>query len=213
MEKTTLFIKKFMISQLILAIVYGISQAFKMFETTEGLSTSMFFFSAVYLIINYFLLKNAYKIKKTEELWYLLRLHEFGIAIYLILTLLMLMDSDTWDLNDWYTVFVIGISFLSVLPLVIKAYGKKHPYVKGTISALFKGIPLLFLAYKISQNGGGGLPWLALLVAHVMTLMRIIHTLLALKKDKESYRIRATLYSEYFNEFSWLVVTIVWYIN
>lgn len=198
--------------QLALGIIFGASQIEHMINnSTQGLSLSMFIFSFLFVSINLTLGIGAHRAKASAVTKQILIILIIGVVVYFLFSLILAVKAEViWDKNDTITtVIVITSSLVNFLYSRYKKLNIFDPIIKGNYSLIFKSIPQLFLAYKISQNGGSGLGIIFIISFHTLTLARIFQIFESiLEAGWDRNRIGLAV-SEIGNEITWTIVTIV----
>ncbi|HZJ41439.1 MAG TPA: hypothetical protein VFD51_00230 [Patescibacteria group bacterium] len=201
--------------QLILGIIFGSSQIEHMINnSTQGLSLSMFIFAFLFVAVNLTLGIGAHKAKASAVTMQILIILVIGVIIYLLFSLILAIKAEViWDKNDTITtVIVIIFSLVNFIYSRVKKLNFFNPLIKGGYSLIFKSIPQLFLAYKISQNGGSGLGIVFIFSFHALTLARIFQIFQSMfEAGWDKNRVGLAI-SEIGNEITWTVVTVMKFI-
>lgn len=211
-DKLNLFLFYF---QLILGIIFGVSQIEHMINnSTQGLSLSMFIFAFLFVGTNLTLGIGAHRARASAVTKQILIILIIGVIIYFLFSLILAIKAEViWDKNDTITTIIVII--FSLINFLYSRYKKLRffdPIIKGNYSLIFKSIPQLFLAYKISQNGGSGLGIIFIISFHALTLARIFQIFQSiLEAGWDRNRIGLAV-SEIGNEITWTIVTVVKFI-
>lgn len=208
-KKLNLFLFYF---QLILGIIFGASQIGHMINnSTQGLSLSMFIFAFLFVSINLTLGIGAHKVKASAVTKQILIILIIGVIVYFLFSLILAIKAEVaWDKNDTITTIIVII--FSLVNFLYSRYKKLNffdPLIKGNYSLIFKSIPQLFLAYKISQNGGSGLGLIFIISFHALTLARIFQIFQSIAEAGWDKNRIGLAVSEIGNEITWTIVTIV----
>lgn len=198
--------------QLVVGVIFGASQIVHMINnSTQGLSLSMFIFAFLFVSINLTLGIGAHKVQASAVTKQILIILIIGVVIYFLFSLILALKAEViWDFND--TITTILVILFSALNFAYSRFQKIKifdPIIKGNYSLIFKSIPQLFLAYKISQNGGSGLDVIMIISFHALTLARIFQIFQSiLEAGWDRNRIGLAV-SEVGNEITWIIVTVV----
>lgn len=195
-----------------LAAIFALSQmAHMVTDSTEGLSLSMFIFAFLYVSVNSTLAIGAHKTQASEITKQLVIVMIIGVAIYFLFSLILAVKAEVaWDKNDTITtIIVLALSLVNLAYSYFKGLEFFDPVVKGNYSLIFKSVPQLFLAYKISQYGGSGLSVVMIFTFHALTLVRIFQIFQSITEAGWDRNRIGLIVSEIGNEISWTIVTIV----
>lgn len=198
--------------QLILGIIFGVSQIEHMINnSTQGLSLSMFIFAFLFVSTNLTLGVGAHRAKASAVTKQILIILIIGVVVYFLFSLILAVKAEViWDKNDTITtIIVINFSLVNFLYSRHKKLNFFDPLMKGNYSLIFKSIPQLFLAYKISQNGGSGLGIIFIISFHALTLARIFQIFQSISEAGWDRNRIGLAVSEIGNEITWTIVTIV----
>lgn len=198
--------------QLIVGIIFGASQIVHMINnSTQGLSLSMFIFAFLFVSINLTLGIGAHRVQASAVTKQIIIILIIGVIIYFLFSLILAIKAEViWDLND--TITTILVLFFAAINFSYSCYKKVNifdPIIKGNYSLIFKAIPQLFLAYKISQNGGSGLGVIMIIAFHALTLARIFQIFQSIFEAGWDRNRVGLAVSEVGNEITWTIVTIV----
>ncbi len=180
-------------------------------NSTQGLSLSMFIFAFLFVSINFTLGLGAHRVRASTVTKQILIVLIIGVVVYFLFSLVLAIKAEVmWDLND--TITTIIVLLFSAANFIYGRYKKIKifdPIIKGNYSLIFKSIPQLFLAYKISKNGGHGLDVIMIFSFHALTLARIFQIFQSIfEAGWDRNRIGLAI-SEIGNEITWTIVTIV----
>lgn len=198
--------------QLILGIIFGVSQIEHMINnSTQGLSLSMFVFAFLFVSTNLTLGIGAHRASASAVTKQILIILIIGVIVYFLFSLILAIKAEViWDRNDTITTIIVII--FSLVNFLYSRYKKLNffdPLIKGNYSLIFKSIPQLFLAYKISQNGGSGLGIIFIISFHALTLARIFQIFQSIAEAGWDKNRIGLAVSEIGNEITWTIVTIV----
>lgn len=198
--------------QLVVGIIFGASQVVHMINnSTQGLSLSMFIFAFLFVSINLTLGIGAHKVQSSAVTKQIVIILIIGVIVYFLFSLILAIKAEVmWDTND--TITTIIVLFFSAINFAYSRYSKLKildPVIKGNYSLIFKSIPQLFLAYKISQNGGFGLGVIFIISFHALTLARIFQIFQSIFEAGWDRNRIGLAVSEIGNEITWILVTIV----
>ncbi len=84
--------------------------------------------------------------------------------------------------------------------------------VRGLLAVIYKSVPQTTMAAQLLLGVPVLVAGLTVCIGHITVLLRVIQTLLALRKDSKDTDLIATVSSEIANEISWLIFTIVWFL-
>jgi uncharacterized membrane-anchored protein YitT (DUF2179 family) len=198
--------------QILSALLFGGGQLIHMLlQTIAGINATWYVSWLVFLILNLVLTVRAYRNEASRAKLY-------QICTYSVWTVLILLDLLVliWKgvrLNGQDAILG-GLVTLGVSAIFAEALRRKQPLadpmIKGWLAVCFKAIPQLILAVNIACHGGAGLSFLAIIGGHVGILARLAQLGFPLPKKGLDRNILGSALSEYANEGSWIVVTIVW---
>ena len=201
--------------QIFFALSMGISQAWKMLKSTEGIILTWFVFWGLFLLINLSLSYKAHLVQPS-------RITKQTVTVYAVWTVLMTtnigvflwQDNVGWKPVDTLTsvlaglgiALTLGIGKLRNLPLL-------DPIIRGWIAVMFKALPQLTLAYSIWLEGGDGLAAIAVVVGHITICTRLGQIFLSLREAGWDRNRVGSAISEAANELSMIILTVVWLIR
>jgi hypothetical protein len=124
----------------------------------------------------------------------------------------MLMKSESvWDIRDSFTSLVVVVAvILAFVYSKAVSIATLDPIMKGVYSLIFKSVPQLIMAWKVSQMGGKGLNTVMVLTFHTLTLTRIYQISRGTNLNGWDRNRRGLLISEIGNEITWSLVTAAW---
>jgi hypothetical protein len=143
-----------------------------------------------------------------------------ALIIYLNWCVILIpVVSITFVKCDWTRQDSVVSSLIMTASLVVFAFsritkrGFRDPLIRGLFVGLFRVIPHLYLTYCILHAGSGqGLAGITVFAANITAISRIITLSYSGIKSGWEKSKKASLWSEIFNEGSWLIVTAVWMI-
>ncbi len=116
-----------------------------------------------------------------------------------------------WSIQD--TIIMIIVCVLTMF-LAQFCYWKKKtildPQIKGLLAMVYKFTPNMFFAWKIFEEGGSGVPGLAICIGHFTISIRVVQVCLMVREAGWDRNRVWLAISETSNEVSWIVVTTVW---
>ncbi len=198
--------------QLLCAIGFGVFQGILMLETTQGVSLTWLVFWGIFLLINLSLSVRAHEVLPS-------RIARQTVIIYAAWATMMAgntaiylwRDSVIWTAVDTWTTLIALVGIALTLFIGRRhALGVTDPLVRGYLAVFFKGVPQLTLAANIAFVGGAGVSMFAILTGHFTICTRLGQIFMSLREAGWDRNRKGSLISEIANEFSWIVVTIVW---
>ena len=180
------------------------SQFFRMLRTVEGVSLSMFFIIEAYLCLQLLLGIAAHRAQPSRVTAQTLAGYFTWIVLLLTNVFAVFWNgSYRWSANDtWTTALTAGGSALVLGYSRLNGLALQDPAIKGLLSSACRVLPQLFLAAKVAQEGGAGLPGLAVVVGNLTILVRIAQVSLAIREAGWERNRRWLLISESANEAS-----------
>lgn len=198
--------------QIVGAFALAGSQFFRLLRTVQGQSLSMFLLIEAYLLLHVLLSYSAHRARASRVTGQTLFIYVLWIALIAANIGAVLWNGRyRWGVNDTVTVVlalggtitVFGVSRFRGLPF-------SDPVPKGLLAMVFKGLPQWMLAIKVADEGGAGLPGLAVLAGNATILTRLWQIALTIREAGWD-RNRVWLFaSEAINELSWATVSVVW---
>ena len=189
-------------------------QFLRLIETTQGQLLSMYVCIEAYLCFNLMLALDAHRVRSgrvirqalwTYVIW--LVLIAFDIAAFVI------NGSYQWNENDTRTAIFVTLGVVLICVATnSRNIGLEDPMIKSLLAMLFKALPQFAVAVEIEQEGGHGVPGLAIIVGNLTILIRIGQILFAACETGWNRNLAWLCASETVNEVSWAVVSIVWLI-
>jgi len=191
--------------------VYGVFQAHHMIvDSTKGLSTSMFLFATLFILVNLCLALAAHKATPSRAMMQVIVIYVLGVLTYSTLLGVMVVRAERmWDSLDTLTSSIVGVGLLCALIYVqVSRLRVLDPLMKGVYSLTCKSVPQFVLAWKVFYVSGTGLSLTAVIIFHMLTCMRIyqiFHEAWVCGWDRNR---RGLALAEVGNELSWVLVTI-----
>lgn len=196
--------------QIIMAWFYAVPQIYGILSgKTQGLTLVLYVNFLVYITLNLFLALAAYKKDQDIVRKYIVIVFSQWI-VFLTLIVILGFGKIIWRESDTIISAVIfGLSIITV----IKFRGISDPFSKGWLAVWFKSAPQLWLAYTIySAGGGSGLPLITLIAGHLTGIPRWGNVVWAGYRGGWDKPTQGLFLGESMNIFTWLVVTIVWFL-
>lgn len=209
--------------QIICTIIFGGGQFLKMLNSAKGVSMSWFIFWEIFLVINLALATKAHKNQPDRVTWQIIG--SYSLWIFMVgadLGVMLWKKTGTWDSNDTLTSIIAGTGIAATLVIANRSgNGISDPIIKGWLAVFFKAIPQLMMAAKIFSIGTSDLAIATIVAGHITVLTRIGQLAFSINKARldHNQKISAireqkgSALSEFGNEISWAVVTIVWWMN
>lgn len=199
--------------QVTLALVFTVSQIVRMLSSTQGVSTSTFICSTIAVGISLALAFKAHWAEPSRVTLQIVVISTMGVLTYtsFVVVIAIWGDQPFWDRKDTANVTLAGIGTgLALLLIRAQQLPLSSPWAKCYLGIALKVGPQLVLAYKVAVVGGDGLSWVMVTCFHVLTLIRVGLTGLAVwEAPRERNRYALFIY-ETANELSWVLVSIVW---
>jgi hypothetical protein len=198
--------------QFVCTIVFGGSQFLRMLTTSEGVSISWYGTWEVFLILNLILALRSHhnqssRVTRQTILSYTLWI----VVVTLDLGLMIVSGTGRWNERDTTTTIFAAIGVTMVLTVANRRQLPiADPLVKGNLAIFFKAVPQLILAYNMLTVGGDGLAALAVITGHVTILTRLGQLWFSVREAGWDRNRIGSVIAEISNEFSWMLVTIVW---
>ncbi len=200
--------------QLSMALIFGFFQIEQMlFVSVEGVSISAYLFTTIFVGVNTYFVLEAKKVFRDKLAVQNFIIYSVGTFIYFIFTLILIIKSD-WSLNDSQTsIVVLVVSSLILIKSNRENLSIKDTKVKADLGIVFRAVPHSFMAYKVFTEGGAGLSPVMIVMFHVLTITRIILIYQSYQKLKTDINRKSVLRTELWNEGSWVLVTIAWFLK
>jgi hypothetical protein len=87
------------------------------------------------------------------------------------------------------------------------------PMIRSAFAILCKSLPQIVMAFEIWQTGGRGLPGAAVVIGNFTITLRIFQVVFAVREAGWERNRSWLLVSEIFNELSWALVSVVWFMR
>jgi hypothetical protein len=190
---------------------YG-SRIYRAFETVRGVNLAEQFSIEVFCLLNLALAVASYKHLPSRVAKQIVTVHIINAVATAGLAVIWLTQGYVWSGNDTLTaglaiggsLTVIVIGLLHDLPII-------DPVIKGWIAVACKAVPHLMLGFIIADEGRGGFPLAALLMGHLLILLRLFQIGIAVRQARAWDRIRiGAAISDGAGEIAWIFVTIMW---
>jgi len=197
--------------QIVMAWVYTVPQACKLFESTQGITIVLFLLQMAFLVFNLSLAIGACKNNPSRERKQTLLIYVNWTFLIGVLFAIALMKV-TWKNSDWLAVLatVIGTVVVVLIGLMSKL-SYKDPIIRGLLSCLYKAVPQFYLGWFIWHSGGGaGLAPVMVWAGHITALTRIAQIGVVIKKSGWDRNLAGIVLSESGNELSWTFATVMW---
>ena len=194
------------------ALVLCTSQFLRMLQTVQGVSLTMFLLIEAFLLLH---LALAYSAHCTHPSRITAQtLYSFAVWVFLIgtnIAAVLMNGTYQWSSNDTTTVRLAVLGTVAVVFMgKMQGWGIHEPPLRAFLAIFYKAAPQLFLAWKIIQEGGAGIPGLAIVTGHVTILLRVAQIWLGIREAGWERNRRWLFVSETVNEASWVVVSIAW---
>ena len=198
--------------QAVCALLFGVTQIRRLFDTTQGVSLTWFVFWAIFLGLNLHLAVKAHHAQPSRVTAQTIVIYALWSAVLaLALGVLLWRSLGAWFLVDTLNVGLSGLGIVGVLGIARRHQrGIADPIVRGWLAVFFKGTPQLTLAWHLTQVGGAGLAPFAVLAGHFTICLRIGQLYFSIKEAGWDRNRMGSAISEIANELSWIVATIVW---
>jgi hypothetical protein len=202
-------------SQLVIGVFFAASRIVRMSQTLEGVLLAEFFLIGSFCALNWSLAIGANRDEPSRSGKQTIITYAFWTVVLAgcIVTVLS-TGKYQWGVTDTVALAVAAIAGTLTVRI---GWSYQLPIddgiVRGYLAMIFKSWPQLMLAYKISQQGGAGLPLLAVVLGHVTILIRLLQLWLTAREAGWNRKRKGSMISEVGNELTWLVTTFVWLIN
>lgn len=226
------------ISQIVASLVSGTSQTWAQLVTGKHISPSWLITWELFLLLNLVLVYNAYRILKIKTMLRGLAVYSAWLLVITVnlFVLLGMKGFSSWLQEDSIVMILVTVGAIAVLGVSrYRSLPLSDPFIKGWLGFFFRLVPQGFLAYTIFVSQSSGLSATFVILGHYTILTRIwqvcndvvvdqsrpiglaseVNVLrnmfIKIWRDAEYKNTKATLVAELGNEFSWLVVTAVWW--
>lgn len=198
--------------QLVGGIIACTVQMRRLLHETEGISLAVYFCFLAYSLVCFFMLRRAQRIRSGRVTRNTMLL--FGaMTVPYMLYIAVLMNGELyhWTRNDSLTIGVaIGGSLLAVVLGVCTHRSLNNPTIEAGIAIACKALPQLFQAYKILQEGNGGLAGFIVLTNNLAIAVRLGQVIWAWRESPGEYNRRAALVAEVVSALASLAVEAAW---
>ena len=201
--------------QMFFALSMGLSQAWQMVHSTEGIILTWFAFWGFFLLINLKLSHQAHLVQPS-------RITKQTLIVYATWTVIMALnisvflwrDEAVWkDVDTLTSTFALIGIFIVIAVSLFQKLSLSDPILRGYLALIFKAMPQLTLAYSIWLDGGEGLSVVAVIVGHITICTRLGQIYLSIREASWDRNRIGSAISEIGNEASMVVLTIVWLIR
>lgn len=199
--------------QMFSAVGFGITQAWLMLSTTEGVSFTWLVFWGIFLLINLSLAIRAHQVQAsrvtmqtviTYAVWTIAMLVDTGVYLY--------CEPQIWVPIDTWTMTIALSGIATTLFIAARLHlPLSDPLVRGYLAVFFKGVPQLLLALNIFAVGGAGLSSFGIITGHITVCCRLGQLFMSLREAGFDRNRKGSLISELANEFSWIIVSFAWF--
>jgi hypothetical protein len=200
--------------QLIAASVFVASQLSVMRESISGVSITWFGLWLVFLLINLFLSiaplrRDRNRVSKQTFVLYL----AWVIAMAFVFAFL-LWQGAAWTKIDTVTAMITVMgSIASIVVARIKHLPITDPMVQASFAVLCKSVPQLTLVWMIIKYGGDGISPYVVVLGHVTISLRLAQLWYASLEGGWDRNRKGIAIGELSNELTWIVATVVWFIQ
>lgn len=194
------------------ALVFGVSQTWRMLSSVEGLSLSWFLCWALFLVVNLRLSIQAHRVQPSRVTRQTVWAYSLWTAIITAnLAALAWHGGGTWTHIDDITLALAAAGVVATLGIGHRhGLGWRDPIVRGWLAVFFKGVPQLTLAWNLALVGGAGLAPFGVFAGHVTICTRLGQLVFSIREAGWDRNRMGSLISEVANEGSWIVATVVW---
>jgi hypothetical protein len=201
--------------QVILAVIFTVSQLVHMFDSTEGLSIMFFFCQVSFASINLGLSIGALKSPLGD-----LKVKKQAVLIYGMWTVFSLSHFITsillrakWNTEDTRLTLIILISSALILLFAkLRNIEIINPWIRCALAMCFKTVPQFAVAIIIFRHGAEGWSPIFVAIGHLTICIRITQLALVLRKGINEHTL-ASLVTEIGSEISWITATVVYMIK
>ncbi len=198
--------------QIVCILVFGIGQFLRLLQTSTGVSITWYLSWFIFLCLNLVLAIHAHKNKPSrvtiQTLW-----SYVGWTLVVCANLGAMFYKNNWVWNGRDNATAIAV-VSGIVAIILTTHYKKlpisDPMVKGWLAVFFKGVPQLTLAVNIFFVGGTGLAATTIIAGHVSVLSRLGQLWFSIKEAGWDRNRKGSALSEFANEASWIITTIVW---
>lgn len=199
--------------QLVGMVFFTGGQFVRMTHSVQGISPVWLACAWAFCVINVGIAYRGWRENKVRSTLLLLVMYVGWLIAMLPLFVLLCHERSqiVWGWYDTMTAALVVTGTIITLFVGQKNDRSIHdPMVRGTLGAIFRGIPHLFMAYKFWLLGAGGLAAVTVWTAHTTTIVRIFHLASIVRKNGWAPAQRGGALAEGVNELTWIIVTIVW---
>lgn len=202
--------------QILGMVAFTTGQFFQMIKTVQGISPAWLICAELFCILSFSLTYLGWKKTPSRATFQLLITHcGWMLSILLLLVLLFIKAHEViWGWYDSVTfVFVLIATLVILCWALVARLGIADPIVRGVLAGIYRGVPHVSLAYKIWLLGGRGIAPVTIWAANITACIRILQLLYAIREAGLDRTRKGLLLGECANEFTWILVTIVWIIR
>lgn len=200
------------VGQLLVMLWFYGSRIHRAFETVRGVNLAEQFSIEVFCLLNLALAVASYRSLPSRVAKQIVVIHIINAVATAGLGIIWITQGYVWSGNDILTAcLAVGGSLVTIT--VGQVYGLPliDPIIKGWIAVACKAIPHLMLGLKIADEGRDGFPLAALVMGHLLILLRLLQIAIAVRQANawDRNRIGAAI-SDGAGEIAWLFVTVMW---
>lgn len=200
------------VAQLFLLLLVSGSSFLRIIKTTAGQSLSAFIFMEAFQFLQFLLAIGAYRAQSSRVVKQTLFAYLFNLTFLGSNIVAFFINGNyCWGSNDNWASTCVLISITVVFLLVtIYKLSFKDPMIKSLLAIAFKSLPQFIMVFKVIQEGGAGIPFLAVVSGNTLILLRLWQIWFAIRESGADKNRRWLFISEVFNEASWAAVSIAW---
>jgi hypothetical protein len=198
--------------QLVGAIVYCGSQMLRSLADVHGISIVQFFLAAAFVAFNFILSIGAHRVQPGRRTAQALVAYVIWIVGSSALVAAVLINgSYKWSLQD-NVILVVFAASVAVTMLFAKArrLNVRDPMILSLLAITSKSVPQVFLAWKVLEEGGSGIPGLALLIGHFTIMIRLGQIYFMVRESGWERNRFWLAISEGAAELTWILVSLAW---
>ena len=198
--------------QIICTFIFGGSQFLRMLTTSQGVSISWYGTWEIFLVLNLILALRAHHNQASRVTFQTVLSYVSWMAmVTLDLGVMVVKSTGKWSGRDTTTTIFAIVGVAAVLTVANrKQLAITDPLVKGYLAIFFKAVPQLILAYNMLIMGGNGLAAAAIITGHITILTRLGQLRFSIREAGWDRNRIGSAISEFANEISWTIATIVW---
>lgn len=198
--------------QLLGATLYCGSQTIHSLSDVHGVSIIQFALAAAFVAFNFVLAIGAHHAKPGRRTVQAL----FTYVVWLIgsnaiVVAVLLNGTYRWSVQDIVILAIsAGLAVTSIWYSWLRRLSIKDPIIIAFLAISSKSIPQVFLAWKILEEGGSGIPALALAIGHCTILVRLGQIWFMVRESGWERNRFWLAISEGAAEVTWIIVTVAW---